>query len=435
MRKAIVLLLALAVLLGLASGPLWAAPIEISWWHAMTGVNGERINKFSADFNASQTKYHVTATYKGTYTEAMNAVIAAFRANQQPEIVQVFEVGTQSMMMSGAIYPVYQLMTDTGHNVDWSGFIQPVLSYYFTTDNHLLSLPFNSSTPILYYNIDAFTKAGLKGPPKTWQQMDEYVNKLTASGQKCAYTTSWQTWVHLENYTALHGLWFATEDNGFKSLDAKLEFNNPVVVKHFELLQRWVKEGAMSYEGRGATPDPAFSSGKCAMQTGSSANFGNYTRDSKFKWAAAPLPIETGYPIRNSTIGGATLWVLKGHSQAENEGTAAFLNYLASVPVQVFWHEATGYVPITLAAYDQAKKDGYYKANPVQEIAIEQLTRVKPTPVSRGLRLGNLVQIRDVMDEESENIWSGKKTAQQGLDDMVRRGNELLRQFQQMQKQ
>jgi sn-glycerol 3-phosphate transport system substrate-binding protein len=365
----------------------------------------------------------------------MNAVIAAFRANQQPEIVQVFEVGTQSMMMSGAIYPVYQLMTDTGHNVDWSGFIQPVLSYYFTTDNHLLSLPFNSSTPILYYNIDAFTKAGLKGPPKTWQQMDEYVNKLTASGQKCAYTTSWQTWVHLENYTALHGLWFATEDNGFKSLDAKLEFNNPVVVKHFELLQRWVKEGAMSYEGRGATPDPAFSSGKCAMQTGSSANFGNYTRDSKFKWAAAPLPIETGYPIRNSTIGGATLWVLKGHSQAENEGTAAFLNYLASVPVQVFWHEATGYVPITLAAYDQAKKDGYYKANPVQEIAIEQLTRVKPTPVSRGLRLGNLVQIRDVMDEESENIWSGKKTAQQGLDDMVRRGNELLRQFQQMQKQ
>jgi len=435
MRSLKVLLLAASLLAGLAVSAAQAAPVDVQWWHAMSGVNKERIEKFANDFNASQSKYRVTASYKGSYTETMNAVIAAYRANQQPHIVQVFEVGTQSMMMSGAIYPVYQLMADTGHQVDWSGFIQPVLSYYFTPDNHLLSMPFNSSTPILYYNKDAFAKAGLKDPPKTWQQMDEYVHKLGVSGQKCAFATSWQSWVHLENYTALHGVWFATEDNGFKSLDAKLQFNQPVVVKHFELLQSWVKEGLMSYEGRGAVPDPAFSSGKCAMQTASSANYGNFTRDAKFAWSAAPLPIEAGYPVRNSTIGGATLWVLKGHAKEENEGTAEFLGYLASVPVQVFWHEATGYVPITMAAYRQAKTDGYYNANPVQEIAIEQLTRVAPTPVSRGLRLGNLVQIRDVMDEESENIWSGKKTAQQGLDDMVRRGNELLRQFQQMQKQ
>jgi sn-glycerol 3-phosphate transport system substrate-binding protein len=323
-------------------------------------------------------------------------------------------------------------MEETGHKVNWAGFIQPVTSYYVTPDNHLLSMPFNSSTPIFYYNKDHFEKAGLKDPPKTWDQVDQYVQKLAASGQKCAFTTSWVSWTQLENYSALHGLPFATEANGFKSLKAQLVFNGPQQVKHWERLAKWVKQGAMSYEGRGAQPDPSFSSGKCSMIMASSANIGNFFRNSKFKWDATVMPTETGTPVRNSIIGGATLWVLKGHPKPHYEGVAEFLNYLSSAPVQSYWHKVTGYVPVTLAAYELAKKEGFYKEQPVQEIAITQLTRAQPTEVSRGLRLGNFTQIRDVIDEEAENIWSGKKTPKQGLDDAARRGNDLLRQFQQM---
>ena len=423
-----------ATILFVWTGVADAQRIQIQWWYSNTGVLQDTIKKFIADFNASQTKYEVVGTWKGDYTTVMNQTIAAYRAKQPPHMVQVFEVGTQTMMMSGAIYPVYQLMLDTGHKVDWSRFVQPVLSYYVTPDNNLLSMPFNSSTPILYYNIDDFEKAGIKEPPKTWDEMDAAVKKLKASGKACGFTTSWQGWTQLENYTALHGVPYADQANGFKGMDAKLEFNSPVVVKHFEMLQRWVKEGEMSYEGRGATPDPSFSNGKCSMITASSANIGNFTRNSKFKWNAAPLPVEEGYPIRNSTIGGASLWVLKGHPKAEYEGVAEFLNYLASPDVQVYWHKTTGYVPITVTAYEKAKAEGYYKENPIQEVAILQLTRKQPTDLSRGTRLGNFSQIRDIVDEESENIWAGKKTPKQGLDDAVRRGDEILRAFEQMYK-
>jgi sn-glycerol 3-phosphate transport system substrate-binding protein len=411
------------------------AQTEIHWWYSNTGVLQEKIKQYANDFNNSQSKYKVVATWKGSYTDSMNQTIAAFRANKQPHIVQVFEVGTQTMMMSGAIYPVYQLMEETGHKINWAGFIQPVTSYYVTPDNNLLSMPFNSSTPILYYNKDHFAKAGLTNPPKTWDEMDQAVQKLAASGQKCAFTTSWVSWTQLENYSALHGVPFATEANGFKSLKAELVFNGPMQVKHFELLNKWVKQGAMSYEGRGAQPDPSFSAGKCSMINASSANIGNFIRNSKFAWSAAPLPVEAGQPVRNSIIGGATLWVLKGHPKAEYAGVAEFLNFVASANVQADWHKSTGYVPITLAAYEKSKADGFYREVPVQEIAITQLTRAQPTEISRGLRLGNFTQIRDVIDEEAENIWSQKKTPKQGLDDAVRRGNELLRQFQRMQGQ
>jgi sn-glycerol 3-phosphate transport system substrate-binding protein len=424
-----------AVLIAGWAGTASAQRIQIHWWYSNTGVLQEAIKKFIADFNASQSKYEVIGTWKGDYTTSMNQTIAAFRARQQPHVVQVFEVGTQTMMMSGAIYPVHQLMEDTGHKIDWSKYIQPVLSYYVTPDNKLLSMPFNSSTPLFYYNKEHFAKAGLKNPPKTWDEVDEYVQKLVASGQKCAFTTSWQSWVHLENYSALHGVPFASESNGFKSLKAELQFNGPLQVKHFERMNKWVKQGAMSYEGRGATPDPAFSSGKCSMITASSANIGNFTRNSKFEWSVTSLPIEKGYPVRNSIIGGATLWVLKGHPKQHYEGVAEFLNYIASPEVQVYWHKTTGYVPITITAYELAKSRGFYKESPIQEVAITQLTRAQPTELSRGLRLGNFTQIRDVIDEEAENIWRGAKTPKQGLDDAVRRGNELLRQFEQMHRQ
>ncbi|HEX7929019.1 MAG TPA: sn-glycerol-3-phosphate ABC transporter substrate-binding protein UgpB, partial [bacterium] len=393
------------------------AQVKIEWWHAMTGALGDRVNDITAMYNKSQSKYEVTASFKGTYPETIQQTIAAYRAGKQPDIVQVFEVGTLTMMQSGAIYPVYQLMKDTGHNVDWSKFVQPVLSYYVDPNNNLLSMPFNSSTPIFYYNLDEFEKAGVKNVPKTWQDMDKVISQLTKAGTKCAYTTSWQSWVHLENYSALHNIPFATNDNGFKGLNTVVEFNNDKVLKHVELLNKWTQAGAMSYEGRTNQGSAAFYSGKCAMLTESSAGYANITKNAKFKWGAAPMPTEAGVKPLNSIIGGATLWVMKGKPKENYQATADFLNFLASADVQLWWHKNTGYVPISLSAYDKGKAEGYYKEVPVQEIAISQLTRAKPTEISRGLRLGNFVQIRTVIDEELENVWGGKKSPKQGLDD------------------
>jgi len=158
------------------------AQTQIQWWHAMGGANGERVNKIAADFNASQSDYVVVPTYKGNYTETMTAAVAAFRANQQPTIVQVFEVGTATMMAAkGAVYPVSQLMKDTGEPFNKDAYLPAVVSYYETTDGELLSMPFNSSTPVLWYNKDAFATAGITSVPTTWDEMKTASEKLVGA--------------------------------------------------------------------------------------------------------------------------------------------------------------------------------------------------------------------------------------------------------------
>ena len=131
----------------------------------MGGTNGERVNKIAEDFNATQSDYKVVPVYKGNYTETMTAAIAAFRAGEHPHIVQVFEVGTATMMAAkGAIYPVEQMMKDAGEPFDKSDYLPAVISYYQTPEGELLSMPFNSSTPVLWYNADALAATGVAPP-------------------------------------------------------------------------------------------------------------------------------------------------------------------------------------------------------------------------------------------------------------------------------
>ena len=195
------ILAAVAALLAAIAGPAFAEPIELQWWHAMTAVNGERIGKIAADFNATQTDYKVTPVYKGSYPETMTAAIAAFRAGSPPHIVQVFEVGTATMMAAkGAVKPVYQLMADAGEPFDPQNYLPTVTGYYSTADGKMLSMPFNSSTAIVYWNKDAFQKAGLdqEKPPKTWPETFAIAEKLKAGGANCAVVPAWITWTQIE---------------------------------------------------------------------------------------------------------------------------------------------------------------------------------------------------------------------------------------------
>ncbi len=408
------------------------AATEVQWWHAMGGVNGERVNKIADDFNASQSDYTVVPVYKGNYTETMTAAVAAFRARQQPHIVQVFEVGTATMMAAeGAVYPVEQLMADAGEPFDKSDYLPAVISYYQTPEGELLSMPFNSSTPVLWYNKDALAAAGIDNPPATWPEVAEVSRKLVEAGNKCGFSFGWQSWVQVENFSAWHDLPFGTRENGFAGLDTEFSFNNDAVVNHLQNIADWGKDSLFMYGGRRGDSLPMFTNGECAMWLNSSAYYGGIKDQAQFAFDQAMLPY---YPDaidkpQNSIIGGATLWVLRGREAEEYKGVAKFLTYLSSPEVQAWWHQETGYVPITTAAYELSRSQGFYDANPGTDTAIQQLSLNTPTANSRGVRFGNFVQVRDIINEEMEAIWNGSKSARQAMDDAVARGNELLRKF------
>ena len=429
------LIAALAVSLAAMLGPAAADPIELQWWHAMTAVNADVVNKIAADYNAAQPDYKIVPVFKGSYAETMTAAIAAYRAGNPPHIVQVFEVGTATMMAAkGAVKPVYQLMADVGEPFDPNGYLPAIAGYYSTADGKMLSLPFNSSTPIVYWNKDAFQKAGLdpEKPPKTWPETFEAAKKLRAAGLPCGFTAAWVSWTQIENFSAWHNIPLATKANGLDGSDAVLEFNNPTVVRHVANLAAAQKDKSFDYGGRTTEPEAKFISGDCGMMQNSSGFFGALKAGVKFPFGMAELPYYpdvNGAP-QNSIIGGASLWVMGGKKPEEYKGIAKFFKYLSSPDLQERLHEQTGYLPITKAAYQQTKASGFYEKNPGREVPILQLTGKPPTENSRGLRLGNLVQIRDVIAEDLENTLAGKMEAKAALDDAVNRGNALLRQFQ-----
>jgi len=410
------------------------AVTEIQWWHAMGGRLGEKTNEIAAGFNARQSRYKVVPVYKGNYADTMTAGIAAFRSKTQPHILQVFEVGTATMMAAkGAIKPVYQLMAEAGETFDPDSFLSTVTGYYTNPKGEMLSMPFNSSTPVFYYNVDAFRKAGLdvNNPPRTWPEVAACARKLINAGYQCGFSTAWISWIQLENMSAWHNVPVGTRSNGFEGMDTEYLLNGPLQVKHVKQLAEWQKERIFVYGGRRNLGNAKFVSGECPMYTESSAGYAGFKKGAKFEFRTSMLPYwpdQPGAP-QNTIIGGASLWVLNGHSAAEYEGVAKFFSYLSSPEVQADWHQFTGYLPITHAAYTLTKGQGFYEQNPGTETALLQMTLNKPTANSRGLRFGSYVQMRDIIYNELEAIFNFKKSAQEGLNDAVAQGNRMLREF------
>jgi sn-glycerol 3-phosphate transport system substrate-binding protein len=418
-----------------AAGTTAQAQVEIQWWHAMTGGNNDVIVNLANDFNASQKEYKVIPSYKGSYIDTMNAGIAAFRAGNAPHIMQVFEVGTATMMAAtGAVKPVHVLMKETGEKFDPQAYLPAITGYYSTSKGEMLSFPFNSSSAVMWINKDAFRKAGLNpdAPPKTWPEVFEAAKKLKAAGSAtCGFSNAWVTWLNVEQLSAWHNLPLATKANGLDGFDTELKFNSPMHVKHLQNLVDLQKDKTYDYSGRTNTGEGRFTSGECPIFLTSSAFFGNVKGNAKFDFANAPMPYYPdvqGAP-QNSIIGGASLWVMGGKKPEEYKGVAKFFAFLSDTDRQVQIHKSSGYLPITKAAYVKTKESGYYKDAPYLETPLLELTNKEPTENSRGLRLGNMVQLRDVWAEEFEAALSGKKSAKDALDAAVSRGNAMLRQF------
>lgn len=426
----------LAVAMTLFASPTHAKT-QIEWWHAMGGALGQKVNQIASDFNASQSEYEIKPVYKGTYAETMTSAVASFRAKNQPAIVQVFEVGTASMMgAKKAIYPVYQLMEKTNEPFDPNSYLSTVTGYYTTSDGKMMSLPFNSSTPVLYYNKTLFKKAGIEQPPKTWKEMEAVSQKLLDSGVKCGFTTTWQSWTQIENFGARNNLPIATKNNGFDGLDTTFLFNKSPFVAHIQQMADWSKSGIFKYGGRQSDSMPLFYTQECAMVMESSAGFAGIKENMKgIDIGVSQLPYDDTLVQKpaNTIIGGASLWVMSGRPDAEYNGVAKFFTYLSSPEVQADWHQDTGYLPVTKAAYALTQQQGFYQQNPGADTAILQMTTSEPTANSKGLRFGNFLQTREIVDEELEKVWSGKQSAQAALDNAVTRGNEQLRRFERTQ--
>jgi sn-glycerol 3-phosphate transport system substrate-binding protein len=418
-------------LLALSAGTASAQErTKVEWWYAIGGKLSETVQELISDFNASQYKYEVVGIHKGNYEETMAAMVSAYRVGQHPTILQSAERGFLTMLNSGAVIPINQLMADNGYETDWGDFIAPVSGFY-VVNGEPAALPFNSSTPIFWYNADQFKQAGFEGPAETWQEIDKQLYALKEKGiTDCPMALAGDYhWSLIENYSAINNQSFGTKSNGFEGLDTEFVYNTTSVVGQVERLKRWVDDGILHLAGEGLNPTQMFTSGSCATIISSTAGHSTVEAGAEFEWNAAFLPHEEGVEPMNSTIGGAALWVLQNKSAEERAGAAAFIDFVSRPETQVWWSKQTGYVPVTTAAYEAMKAEGYFRQHPTREIAIQQLSRGTPNENSRGFRFGNHNQTGAIMLEELQAVWTGQKTPQVALDSSVSRGNQVLRQY------
>lgn len=422
------LLMAILVL----AAPAHAARVPIQFWHAMSGELGVEVQHLVEGFNASQDRYQVVAANRGSYDQTMLAAIAAFRAGTPPDIVQVFDVGTATMMSArGATVPVYALMQQQKLPFATNLFIPAAASYYADTQGRLLSLPFNASTPVLYYNKAMLARAGV-APPTTWAEMGAAGARLLASGARCGFSTGWPEWIQLEQFAAWNGLPYASGDNGYKTFQGvHLLLQAPAFQQHLSDLAAWSRSGVFRYGGPESNALPLFINQTCAMYMDSSSSLAAIAGGARFPWGIAPLPHVAGMPgaPQNTIAGGASLWVMAGVPADHLAGIAAFLHYLTSPAVQAQWARATGYVPVTGAGYDALLASGYYRQHPGALVAIQELSSKPPLAWTRGLRLGYLPQLRQIQRNALEAVLAGRQTPAAALKQVVQQGDGLLQRF------
>ena len=431
----------LAILLLCAAGLAYPAAIEIRLWHGLSGAPAAELDRLIARYNASQKEFRVVSYFQGPYDEVMADDIKTRRGTRRsPHIVQVQDGATADMMRSGLARALWQLEQESrpkrrqqSHQNADAKYLPAVAAYFSDAQGRLLAQPFTAATPVLYYNRDAFRQAQLDPelPPKTWNEAAKTLGVLVESGQSCGLTTAWQSWVLVENMSAWHNQRFATLGNGMASAagvsDARLIFNTRLMVRWISMLSSWHKAGYFTYSGRKDEAEARFASGECAMLTSSSAAYVPLRKRAGFDLGVAQLPYYDDFDDapQNTLVGGSALWVLAGASATQYRGVASFLAYLSRPQVQVEWQERTGGVPLTTAAYELARKHGFYRDHPEQEVAVRQLL-AKPTEDSGGIRLGGLRFIRGIIDEELESVWNDKKTPLDALNAAVQRGNLLL---------
>ncbi|MBA3536210.1 MAG: extracellular solute-binding protein [Tatlockia sp.] len=411
------------LLLQLYLGSLQAKPVEILMWYSLAGQTGEELRQLVAHFNEGQKNYAVKLIYKGEYTEALTSFAAAFRAKQPPAIVQIFEVGTATMLHpKGIIKPVDELMQEQGLSLPKENFLPAVRAFY-SKANHLLAMPFNTSIPVIFYNADLLEKLGYgeNSFPHSWDEMEVLASRLKKAGNSCAFTSAYPSWILLESFSAIHGLPMV------KTQPLRADYNNKAIIYHLKRLKRWQTQHYFEYGGRASDATVLFTSGRCALFSQSSGSYNSLAELVKFRLGVALLPLDTKVSkIRyNNVAGGAALWAVAGQQPIVYRGIAEFFSYLAQPEVQLHWHQRTGYLPLgTQGIYSLLREKSRHPA-----LALAQIDLASQQKNDLFLHLGPQNQIRTINDESLEAIFAGIKKPKQAIDDAVKQANYSLFRF------
>jgi sn-glycerol 3-phosphate transport system substrate-binding protein len=434
MKLSIVSVTAVATALS-ASAAFAQDKVKFEYWYGLSGQLGDVVQQTCDRFNASQDEYEISCIGQDGYANAVQNSIAAFRAKQHPTVVQAYDAGTADLMMSGEFYPVHQMMADFNIEIDWNDYFPGIANYYASSKGELFSMPFNSSTPMLYINKEHYAAAGLDAFPKTWEQFEENLKKIKASDRDCAYAYAPSTWIDLEQFSMAHGVPIATNNNGYDGLDSEYVYNTTIHVKHMENIKRWYDENLLEIRTSqgGLNARDSFAQGECSHYFGSIASHQAVTNlvDGKFDWEVTMIPVYEGTERKNTVVGGASLWVLSGKSDDEYRGAAEYLKFLATPESEEFWSTNTGYIPVTKTGFNTLVSKGFYDNAPYKgrELALDSLTYTDPGPLTRGIRLGGFIQARSEWSNEVQAALQGDKTMQEALDIAVKRSNAILNKF------
>ncbi|MBA4535732.1 ABC transporter substrate-binding protein [Bacillus aquiflavi] len=401
---------------------------EVVFWHAMSGVGQEAVDEIVNDFNQSQEKYVVKAEFQGTYEELLTKFRSVGGTKDAPAITQVFEVGTKYMIESGFIEPMQSFIDKD--NYDLSQLEKNIINYY-NVDGDLYSMPFNSSTPVLIYNKDAFKEAGLdpENPPKTFNEVKAAAEKLTkksgGSTERYGFSMLTYGWF-FEQLVATQGGLYVNEENGRKATATKAVFNGKEGLRVFEFLNDMNKAG--TFGNFGANWDDiraAFQSQKVAMYMDSSAGIGAIINDAPFEVGVAFIPYADEAERQGVIIGGASLWMSNGIDEDKQKAAWEFMKYLTTPEVQAKWHINTGYFAINPAAYDEPVVQERYKQYPQLKVTVEQLQSTTPSVATQGALISVFPESRQQVVTALENLYQGMDP-QEALDQAAEGTNRAI---------
>jgi sn-glycerol 3-phosphate transport system substrate-binding protein len=416
-----------------ATQPTSSGPAQITFWHAMSGSREEVIKGIAERFNASQSQYVVTPEYTGSYAETLTKALTAYRSGTSPTIVQVYEVGTRTMLDSGAVVPVHSLNQG---EVDWNDVVQPIMKYY-SVDGDLYCMPFNSSTAMLYYNKDMFAAAGLdpENPPTTWAEVEAYSQQIMDAGlAEGGFSMGWPAWI-LEQMFAVHDQLMANEDNGRSGLATEVYLNSDFGVMVLSEWQRMAQEGVLVYGGREYAANDPFLAQQFPFLFQSTSSLCGILRSAQFEVGTAFLPrFEGSYPQGNSVVGGGCLWLMDQATPEQQAGTWEFFKFINSMDETIAWHKGTGYFPATNSAYEQLKAEGWFEAEPNHATAFDQILGGADTPAANGVLLGNFVQIRDIVGAAIEEAVVNRVDPKAAMDKATAEANQVLKDYESLNR-
>ncbi|MFN2364116.1 MAG: ABC transporter substrate-binding protein [Halarsenatibacteraceae bacterium] len=429
MRKIIITSLILGLLVaGFAANV--QAQVEIKYWHAMSGLTEDFIAETVDRFNELNDDIHVEVEYQGSYRDVMNATQAAIRTGNAPHVIQSFEISTQQLIDMDIFIP----LEDTLDDVDWDAFIEPVTDYY-RVDGKLYSMPYNSSNPILYYNKDIFEEAGLdpERPPQTYSEMIEYSKQIVESGAaRHGFVMPLHGWF-FEQWMANIGGEFVDNNNGRSGRATSLLLGQEAedIMEWWKTMydnEYYVNPGVENW----SQSRQIFASQQAAMAIDSTAAVNlklNAGEDQGFEVGTGFMPIHDDYERHGTVIGGGSLWVVDGHSDADTEAAGRLIRFLSSAEEQVEWHKNTGYFPVHKDSIALLEEENWFEDNPAYKTALDQLQQTRQVTATQGALIGNFPEIRTIVTDAVQDIFQEERTIEEALERAMERAESAMNEY------